>query len=544
VVLFALALGVIGGIAGPAAPASAHAALVSSTPAADSVVSEPPNQVVLTFTESVNPVRGKVKVIAPDGSRADRDEPRASGNQLIIPLKSVNTPGTYLVSYRVISADSHPIGSSFSYSVGERSLNGPPTDGGASVQSNQSVLTALPIARYIGYIGLLLLVGAVLILALLWPQRLSREGPIKVIWWGAGLVALGTVLELALEIPYVSGGGLGEIQSSDVREVLSSQFGAAHLIRLGVLAAALVLLRPIVRGKGWGADRVLLAVLGTIAVATWSVSGHPSASPVPMVTVVADMVHVASMSVWLGGLVMLIAFLLPRATAAELGAIVPVWSRWATYAVGALVLTGTAQALVEIGSLQALVTTTYGWLVVAKVALVAVVLVAAALSHRLVGAVAAKDEHSPGRLRRAMIIEAGVAAVVLGVTAVLVQVTPARTASELTNQSTASVQSATLKDKLFTLTADITPATVGINQVHLYANTPDGQPATVQEWHVKASLPSAGIEPIEATILPYTPDHALGQIGLPVAGTWTFTFELRTTAIDNGIVTAQFVVKE
>jgi copper transport protein len=65
----------------------------------------------------------------------------------------------------------------------------------------------------------------------------------------------------------------------------------------------------------------------------------------------------------------------------------------------------------------------------------------------------------------------------------------------------------------------------------------------VQEWHVKASLPSAGIEPIEATILPYTPDHAVGQIGLPVAGAWTFTFELRTTDIDNGIVTAQFVVK-
>jgi copper transport protein len=541
-VLAALALGLVGGLL-PATPASAHAALVSSTPVADTIVTEAPNQVILTFTEGVHPVTGKIKVIAPDGSRADRDEPRASGNQLIIPLKNVDTRGTYLVTYRVISADSHPIGSAFSYSVGERSLNGPPADTGTNVQANQIVVTALPVARYIGYLGLLLLVGSVLILALLWPQRLSREGPIKVIWWGAGLVALGTVLELGLQIPYVSGGGLGNVTGSDVQEVMSSQFGAAHLIRLGVLAASLVLLRPIVRGKGWGADRVLLAVLGTIAVATWSVSGHPSASPVPMVTVVADMIHIASMAVWLGGLVMLAVFLLPRASATELGAIVPVWSRWATYAVGALVLTGTAQALVEIGTPEALFTTAYGWLVVTKVVLVGLVLLVAAVSHRLVGSVAAKDEQSAGRLRRVVMIEAGVAAVVLGVTAVLVQVTPARTASQQVASSAASVQSATLKDKLFVLSVDVTPGQVGINQVHLYATTPDGQPAAVQEWHVKASLPSAGIEPIEATILPYTPDHAVGQIGLPIAGAWTFTFELRTTAIDNGIVTAQFNIK-
>ncbi len=541
--LAAVVLGLLGSIVGPAEAASAHAALVSTTPQGDSIVPAAPNQVVLTFTEGVTPVDGKIKVIAPDGSRADRDEPRASGTQLIIPLKDVDTRGTYLVTYRVISADSHPIGGAFSYSVGERSANGPPADAGANVQASTLVLWGLPLARWIGYLGLLLLVGAVVILTLLWPQRLSREGPIRVIWIGAGLVALGTMLELALQIPYVSGGGLGDVRSSDVREVLSSQYGAAHLIRLGVLGASLVLLRPIVRGKGWGADRVLLAVLGTIAVATWSVSGHPSASPVPMVTVVADMIHVASMSVWLGGLVMLAVFLLPRANALELGAIVPVWSRWATYAVGALVLTGTAQALVEIGTPEALFTTTYGWMIVAKVGLAGLVLIVAAVSHRMVGAVAAREEGTTRRLRTAVVIEAGVAVVILGLTSVLVQVTPARTASEQTSQSTSTVQSATLTDKLFVLTADVTPATVGINQVHLYVNTPDGQPGTVQEWHVKASLPSAGIEPIEATILPYSPDHAIGQIGLPVAGAWTFTFELRTTAIDNGIVTTTFNIK-
>jgi copper transport protein len=392
-VLIGLLIGLIGGLAGPATPASAHAALVSTSPQANTIIAAAPMQVVLTFSEAVNPVEGKLKVIAPDGSRADRGEVKTSGGDVIIPLlPSASARGTYLVTYRVISADSHPIGGAFSYSVIERSANGAPTDAGANVQASRFVLAALPVARWTGYIGLLLLVGSVLMLALLWPSRLDRADPTRVIWIGAGLIALATVLELALQVPYVAGGGLGDVRGSDLREVLASQYGAAHLVRLGVLGAALVLVRPVAKGRGWGADRVLLAVLGTIGVATWSISGHPSASPVPMVTVVSDMLHISSMALWVGGLAMLILFLLPRANGVELGAIVPVWSRWATYAVSVLVLTGSAQALIEVGSVKALFSTTYGWMVVAKVALVGLVLGVASLSRRMVA-------RSPGRPR-------------------------------------------------------------------------------------------------------------------------------------------------
>jgi copper transport protein len=565
-VLAGLVLAFLAVLAGPAAPASAHAVLVGSNPAANAIVNPAPTQVVLTFSEGVNPVKGKVRVIAPDGSRADTDEARPSGSQLIIPLKSGSAAGTYLVTYRVISADSHPIGGAYTFSVIRPSA--PPSANEAQPPVSQVVLDTLPVMRWIGYVGLLLLVGSVLVLALLWPQRLPRGGPTRVIWLGAGLITLATVGELLLQIPYVAGGGLSNITSSDVQEVLSSQYGAAHLIRLGVLGAALVLLRPIVAGKGWGADRVLLAVLGTIGVATWSVSGHPSASPIPSVTVIADMIHIASMSIWIGGLVMLAVFLLPRANATELGAIVPVWSRWAMYAVSALIVTGVAQALVEVGTVDALVKTTYGLMVCAKALLALVVLAIANLSRRLVPTIAAEGEEtdqsaaasagsgtssvavktrvatsdSVPRLRRLVIAEASVAAVVLGVTSVLVQVTPARTASTQVGESS-SVQSAVLEDKLFTLTVDISPSTVGINEVHLYAATPSGQPADIKEWHVKASLPEKGIEPIDAAILVYTPDHSVGQIGLPQAGNWTFTFTLRTTDIDQDTVTTTFVVR-
>ncbi len=538
--LAAAALGVLAILALPAAPASAHAVLTATNPAKGSVVTDAPTTVVLVFTEPVDPVEGKVRIIAPDGSRADGGEPSADGTRLSIPMRTDPPRGTYLVSYRVLSQDSHPVTGSFTFSIGAPSPGGPPTDN-ASGTASSYITTVFPMVRWVGYVGLLLLVGATLVLALLWPKRFDRRGPIRFIWIGAALIAVATIGEMVLQVPYIVGGGLGDINTANVKEILSTQFGAAHLVRLGVLGAALVLLRPIARGAGWGADRVLLAVLGTIGVATWSVSGHPSASPVPMVSVVADMVHLTSMSVWLGGLAMLIVFLLPKANASELGVIVPLWSRWATYAVSALVLTGVAQALIEVGTPKALVTTRYGWTIITKVGLVALVLSVAFLSRRLVNPVAEKDPTAPRRLRAVVIAEAAIAALVLATTSVLVQTPPAR--SVAAESFAPQVVSVTVRTRLWTLTADVVPARAGLNDVHLYATQPDGQLADIKEWVVKAELPSQGIESIEASVLVLTPDHATGQIALPAAGTWRFSFTLRTSEVDQSTATADVVIR-
>jgi copper transport protein len=526
-----------------AGPASAHAVLVGASPARGSVVDTAPAQIVLTFSEAVKPVQGRTKVIAPDGSRIDQGDPRSSGVQLLISLKQTSMTGTYLVSYRILSSDSHPVGGAYTYSVGAPSPGGPPSLNNEpdAASTPITVVYSLGAARWIGYAGLVVLVGSALILAMLWPARLDRAGPARFIWIGAALVAFATLAELALEIPYV-GGSFSGIRSADVKEVLSSEYGAAHLIRLGVLAVSLLLLRPILRGKGWGADRVLLAVLGTIGVATWSVSGHPGSSPVPMVTIVADMIHIASMSIWLGGLLMLIVFLLPRANPTELSAIVPVWSRWALYAVGALIATGVAQALVEVGSVAGFYQTSYGREVLIKSGLVLVVLAIAWQSRQLVKPIAAGDASAARLLRMRVGAEATVAVVILGVASALVQTTPAR--SIATAQSPPTIQSAIMRDNLFTLTIDVQPAQIGLNDIHLYATTPDGQPADIKQWEVKASLPSQGIEPISAVVLPITPDHSTGQIGLPTAGLWKFTFTLRTSDVDQSSVTTDIVVRE
>jgi copper transport protein len=524
-------------LAGPAAPAIAHAALTGSDPAAETVVPEAPNRITLTFSESVQLVPGKIQVLDPNNERADQNQPEVAGNTVTVPLRADAAKGTYLISYRVISADSHPVAGAIVYSVGAPSTR--PADGETDPEQNPAVRSAIPVAKYLGYVGLVLLVGPVLVLALLWPHRLSRTGPARVVWTGFGLVVASTLAGIWLQAPYTLGVGLFDVTPGDVQDVLGSTYGAVMLVRLGVLSAAAVLLRPMLRGAGGESkvDLALLGVLGVAALATWPLTGHPSSSPVAGVSVVVDAVHLASMAVWLGGLVMLVAFLLPRANERELGAILPIWSRWAAAAVGALILAGTVQAIIEVGSFGGLVDTRYGQIILVKVGLAALVVGVAAYSRRLVQRAVAAGTGAP-MLRRTVVVELVVTAVILGFTAALVQIPPARTAEAVASAAVNPNFVSTLKNETYSLQVEIAPARVGNNSVHLYAYALDGKPLPIVEWFVTAALPSDNIEPIDVNLLRITDNHVIGDIPLPVAGDWVFRFTLRTSDIDQATVSA------
>ncbi|MBF9127446.1 copper resistance protein CopC/CopD [Plantactinospora sp. S1510] len=574
---------------GPAMPASAHAVLVSSSPAADAVLSNAPVEVVLTFSEAVREVPDKIRILGPDGARVNRGDPTFNGAVVTIPVDPAGPRGTYLVSYRVISADSHPVAGAYTYSVGAPST--PPSDSTAD-EVHPAVGAAVRVFKFLGYAGLLLLIGPVLVLSLLWPRRLPRHGPSRLIWTGIGLIVLSTVGAIWLQVPYTTGGGPFAVSGSALGDVLGSTFGAAHLVRLGILAAAAILLRPLIAGRAGRSDQILLTVLGVAGLGTWPIAGHGAASPVPAVSVVVDVVHLAGMAVWLGGLVMLGGFLLRRANDRELDAILPVWSRWATVAVSALLLAGVVQALIEVSTPSALVSTTYGRLIIAKVVLFALVIAVAAYSRQLVrrrvpadgpveedlaeeesvegdlaeeepveeGSVetesagedfadgtasgpdssveAARPVGSARRIRRAVWAELAITAVVLALSAILVQTPPARTADTYGDAGAPGYYTTTLTSSIYSLQVEVDPAKTGSNSMHLYAYTLDNKPLPVAEWRATAALPDRGIEPIEIPLLPLTPSHATGEISLPSPGNWLLSFTVRLTDIDQATVTS------
>jgi copper transport protein len=526
-------LGVALAAGGPATPAAAHANLVGSQPANGAVLPDPPEQVVLSFSEPVRLIPERIVVVGPDGEEVAAGDPSVSRAEVTVPVDPAKDIGTYLVSYRVISQDSHPAFGSISYSVGAPS-EVPAVPAGESQVGDPVVGVAVSVNRYLGYAGLVLVVGPALTLAVLWPRRLSRRGVVRMLWTGIGLVAAGTVAGPWLQAAYTTGEPLTGATGAALRDVLGSAYGTAHVVRLGVLIAVAVLLRPLTAGRASRSDLLLLGGLGLVGLGTWPVAGHPVASPLPGVSVVVGTVHLAAAAIWVGGLVVLAGFLLRLADRRELGVILPEWSRWAAMAVAALLLAGLVQAVVEIGPPDALVSTAYGRLLLVKLGLVAVVVAVAGYSRRLVRLRLGASR--PGAMRAAVAAEAVVLAAVMGVSSVLVQTTPGRTeavASQLVSTRDFAV---TLETGLYSLQFLLEPAGLGRNTLHLYAYSPDGEPQRVVEWRATAALPAAGVEPIDIPVLGLTDSHAVGELAVPVAGDWEFTFTLRVSEIDRASV--------
>jgi copper transport protein len=201
---------------------------------------------------------------------------------------------------------------------------------------------------------------------------------------GLAAVAAGAALTFLLQGPYAAGSGLGSVADPALLAATAdSANGIAHLLRIVLVAALAFVLHAVWRrGNPSVVDVVAGSVLAAALVGTVAAVGHPVAGPLPALAVTAAAVHVAAMVVWLGGLAALLGGVLrEEAPADDLARALPPFSRLAAGSVTALVVTGVVQSVREVGSPAALVTTTYGWVLLAKLALVLLLLAAAGVSR-------------------------------------------------------------------------------------------------------------------------------------------------------------------
>ena len=102
------------------APARAHAHLDHAIPAIGSTVAQAPKEVVLSFTETLEPAFSTIEVRDADGAPMQAGKATvdaANRTQLRVPLKTL-PPGTYKVIWRVLSVDTHRTQGDFSFRVG------------------------------------------------------------------------------------------------------------------------------------------------------------------------------------------------------------------------------------------------------------------------------------------------------------------------------------------------------------------------------------------------------------------------------------------
>ncbi|HYT09374.1 MAG TPA: copper resistance CopC family protein, partial [Mycobacteriales bacterium] len=272
-----------------AAPALAHAELVGTDPADGSRLQAAPSQVTVSFSENVSLDPGFLKVVDSKGEQVSNgpvNHPGGQGSKVSVALRSGLPDGSYLVSYRIVSTDSHPIGGSFSFVVG----NGPLVAGTGVVTggtTDRLVGDVFTVARWIAFAGIVL-IGGLAFVVLCWPAGRTDRRARRLVWFGWGATAAGAVLGLLLEGPYAAGTGLADaVDLSLLRTTLGSTYGrmlCARLVLLGVLAVLAVrLLREVDEQpeKTRARDEDLAAICGLGVLATYGGVGHAAAGSQP-----------------------------------------------------------------------------------------------------------------------------------------------------------------------------------------------------------------------------------------------------------------------
>ncbi|MBR7829211.1 copper resistance protein CopC/CopD [Actinospica sp. MGRD01-02] len=549
----------VGLVLAVAAPASAHATLEGSAPAANDIVSRAPSQVTLTFDEAVGVSADSIRVFDPNGDRVDDGSTKATSDPDVIEigLRSGLGYGTYTVAWHVISADSHPVEGAFVFSVGTASAT-KVNENTINVKSSTAVGFFYGALRWLGYLGYALLFGGFAFLAVCWPGGASdrRSFRLLAIGWTASLAS-------AIGVLVVQGAYAGELplgsalDTSVLSGTLGTRFGQAVVARLLLLALAAPLLAatlnrlPNATARGRTYFVAVIGFLGVLGAATWAAADHASTGIQVPIAVFSDLVHLTAMGLWLGGLAMLLLVVCRPATDSTRDLATAVtsvqrFSRLALACVGALVASGIYQTWRNVGSWAALSNTPYGRMVVLKIGGLCILAglgwmardwIRRTVEHTGRVAVAQAQRMEPAgllaKLRRSVALEAVVALVILGISSILVESQPGRTVEAAQTGPTNVTLDYNTGTASGTITIYVGPGTEGQNQTHLYLNDAKGLPYTAAELTVQFTLPAEKVGPLNATVIRDGPGHYVDQpLTLSFPGTWTMSVTIRSDDFD------------
>ncbi len=524
------------------AHASAHAVLEGTSPKRDAHTARAPGTVAFSFSEPVEASFGAVKVYDSQGHEIQRGAPYRPGGdstRLAVRLADDVGDGVVTATYRVVSADSHPVSGGFTFTVGKR--GGPAANSLSELIDNSGAgpvtATAFGVARALGYLAIALVAGGAFFAFAVWRPAAGDRWPEAEWPFTRRLRALaiaGAVLGVAAGLAAIvlqgaTAGGTSAWQAFSpdvVHDVLATRFGSLMALRTAAFALILAaLLAPRQR-----AIVAFAAMPLAVLVVAPALSGHAASQSPKGVLVPANVIHVAAMSIWVGGLVALVTAL-PRATRTLapgdrtrlLSAVLTRFSTFALIAVAALLATGILQSLLHLESWSDLTDSAFGRAILVKTVLLAV-LIAIGAYHRRRSlpalSAAERDGASPGAagrgLRRALRAEVALVVVVLAVTGALTGYSPPSSAAAGPFSGSTDLGPARLD-----LTVD--PARVGRNEMHLYLfGSQDGRPFDrAKELKVELRLPDKRIGPLPVRAEKSGPGHfTVPTASFGVTGDW------------------------
>jgi copper transport protein len=545
-----------------AGPAWAHATLEGTDPTDGTLLATAPSTVTLTFSEPITVDDGGVRLLTPAGTELPSTVTTVDNKVVITPTTALGT-GTVIVSWQVISADSHPVSGGFTFAVGQRTAG---TVAVPTADQDTGVRIATALAQALAYLGALACCGLIAfdVLVLRGTGDDGVCGRIRRIsGWSAGIAVLAAVLLMPLtelRQRFLTLGGLLDPQTWTAQ--MSQDSGlTAVLVAAGVLLAW---------EAAWAVNRRTAASAGAalagcgVALGAFAVVGHTRGyGPVALV-LTADLLHLTVAAFWLGGLIGLGLLLrgigrdpvtpaspptkggrvttvtrsrpAPRAQVQATTQALSRFSSWAAVLVALLAVAGGLMAWRILGSWAALVDTGYGQALLVKLFLVAsAVAVAGYNRYRALPAVVAAPDTDAAwrRLRRTVTAEATILVAVLAVTGWLVNANPALDNGTSSNPATATTVEQTVPLGSDTVTVRITPGIVGINSLEFTVTDPAGQPVQpVSDPQVSVTMPAAGVGPLTRPVTSTGPAAYQAVLDLPLSGQWVVTIAVRTSEFE------------
>ena len=526
-------------------PASAHAILTRVSPEPDAVLEESPEEISLSFTETISiPAQG-IRLFDPSGSEVSGITAVARGSTMTAKVPLLTTDGSYTVAWKAVSADGHAISGAYLFHLRLATLTQPVAGAESGVALWPSLLRVL---------GTVLSIGA-LALYLGRPRRR-----------GFGLWAVASVGALLSLLSSVA--AAGSVRSTGWSVSFSTSTGRLTVLALLLTICGLVLTlctQGLARSRasdsdepttpGRNADRAL-AVLAVLTVATIALEGHAVAINPVALSVTMTLGHVLAALCWAAGLVWLEART-RSASATELQAVVVTRSPWAIGAVVILGITGLVLVLDRV-PLNELLSSWYGRLGLLKLLLLFVA-VGLALSNRYrltpklltgpapdqaVSAQPASDQPVPvqpaavSQLRRSVRIEMLVLALALLLGATLAQVSPPQAGVGGTAGGSFSERAAFGTGQV---ELRVDPGLRGMNEVHVTALGSDGRLMPgVEELELSLSLAVDNIGPLKPEMQTISEGHSVSYARFPFAGEWTVLVTARLSKFE--AISAVFTV--
>ena len=536
--------------------AAAHAQLEATSPAQGAVLQSAPRQVEFRFSEAVEVAFGSVRVFDGAGARVDTGPTlRPEGEKSIgVALRPGLGDGAYTATYRVVSADSHPISGGFSFQVGEAGAVAPKSVSSLLTQAGASagIQVLYGAARFVGYLALCLVVGVLAFWLIALSPFVREDQPAAasfarrarpLVTFGAASGLLSAIVAIICQAAIAGGTGLADALSwtplQAVAETRSGSWMAVRVVAWAVLCAVWLVGR-----RRFSSEVLTYSVLaiGAFTCLTPVMSGHAAATDPRWLIISCDYVHVLAMAVWVGGLIAAV-FALPSATRElpadrRTGVLVEVFARFSAVALGAvflLVATGVIQSVIHLEAFSDLWEVAFGRALTIK-ALLLLLLVGLGAYNRfrvvpgLRARAAAGDQAGAVgvALKRALTAEVVIAVVVIVVASALVAYSPAAT----TNRGPFA-EDATIGPLSAQLIID--PARQGANELHVYLTDPRSgrQFDKAKEVTVQLSEPKAGIGPLNASLRVAGPGHYTDSSAMiPVTGEWEALLVVRLTEFD------------